>query len=254
MNFFSKLLNLFLSFFKKNKTPELVQDIPAQIPEIIVEEEKKVDLLDPIARKATKIALIIGHTNKSQGAVNYKGESEFVFNSRIADKVKKIMKEKYPNKSVKLFFREEGYYSTAVTKVGEEIGKWKAKISLELHFNSLDKVAYGCEILIWDGSEFFDDNLKIADKITDNLSKKFNLRQRNKHQYKDLTHGDGVKILKSKERGALNIKACNDNGVKIAMLIEPCFANVETNESKAIFDNEDSYAEFLADELARIDV
>ena len=125
---------------------------------------------------------------------------------------------------------------------------------MELHFNSFKQLAYGCEILVWEGAKDADKTIKLADEITDRMAKKFNLKERNSHKYKDGKVGDGVKILPSKERGALNIKACNDEGVVHAMLIEPCFANLESSESKAIFENEDAYAEFLAEELANIDV
>jgi N-acetylmuramoyl-L-alanine amidase len=207
-----------------------------------------------IIDKETKIAIIVGHTPKSQGAVNYKGETEFVFNSRIAEKIKQIMLKKYPKKKVQIFFREEGYYSTAVVNVAKNVGKWKARVSLELHFNSFKDIAYGCEILVWEGAKNIENTIKIADIITDDLSKKFKLRERGTYKYSDGKVGDGVQVLASKARGALNIKACNDEGVVHAMLIEPCFANKETSESKAIFENEDEYAEFLADSLAKINV
>lgn len=217
-------------------------------------ENKPIEVKPARNIKKTKIALIVGHTKKSQGAVNFKGETEFSFNTRIAEKIKKIFEDKYPEKELKLFFRDEGYYSTAVVAVGKAVGKWGASISMELHFNSFKQIAYGCEILVWDGAEELDKTVMLADVITDRISKKFNLKERNVYKYKDGKIGDGVKVLPSKDRGALNIKACNDAGVKYAMLIEPCFANLESSESKAIFENEDAYAEFLAEELANIDV
>lgn len=253
---FFNFLNLFSSSDSKDYSTDIeVDDIEEDSSEDSkTEEDEVVEELDPVKSKAAKIAIIVGHTAKSPGAYNYKGESEFSFNSRIAEKVKNIMKEKYPSKKVRVFFREEGYYSTAVTRVGQNVGKFGAKISLELHFNSFHQVAYGCEVLIWEGAEHFLKTVKVADILTDNLADKFDLRQRHRHNFPGYSVGDGVKILASRDRGALNIKACNDNGVKHAMLIEPCFANKRTKESEAIFENEDKYAEFLADELASIDI
>lgn len=217
------------------------------------EVEQKIEK-DPVLDKKTKIALIVGHNSKRQGAVNYKQESEFSFNSRIAKKVKEIMNEKYPNKTVKIFKRPEGYYSASIRQVGKNVGKWRAKISLELHFNASKTEAYGCEILVIEQSDNLEEKIKIADKITDDLAKEFGLKERHTYKYKDgLSYGDGVKILKPRDRGALNLKYAEEYGVKHSMLIEPCFANIETEESRAIFENEDKYAEFLADQLAKID-
>jgi N-acetylmuramoyl-L-alanine amidase len=259
MNFFKWLKSLFTETKPVETKPvetKPVETKPVETKPVETKpvETKPVETKPKTPVKKTKIALIIGHTKKSQGAVNYKGETEFSFNSRIAEKVKKIFEIKYPTKELKLFFRDEGYYSTAVVAVGKAVGKWGAKISMELHFNSFKQLAYGCEILVWEGAKDADKTIKLADEITDRMAKKFNLKERNSHKYKDGKVGDGVKILPSKERGALNIKACNDEGVVHAMLIEPCFANLESSESKAIFENEDAYAEFLAEELANIDV
>ncbi|MDB4330158.1 N-acetylmuramoyl-L-alanine amidase [bacterium] len=251
MSFWRKFLS-FLGFGKSESKPPVIEPPKKEEP-IDLPDDVDSGTRDPVLDKKTKIAVIVGHTKKSKGASNYKGEDEFTFNSRIAEKIKTKMAEKYPSKTVKIFFREDGYYSSAVKKVGRSVGKWKAKISMELHFNSYKKAAYGCEVLVWEGAKKISDTVKAADVLTDNLADKFVLKERGKNKYKDGTYGDGVKILPSKSRGALNIKACNDEGVSIAMLIEPCFANIEQGESRAIFENEDDYAELLADELAKID-
>lgn len=236
---------------KKQKNPTKIPQI--EVPNDTQSEPQKIPELDPVLEKKTKIAIIVGHTAKRPGAINYKKESEFSFNSRIAEKVKNIMKEKYPNKNVKIFYRPEGYYSAAVRQVGKEVGKWKALISLELHFNSFKKEAYGCEILMLSDSKNAEKTARIADKITDDLASEFNLSERRFYKFKDGTIGDGVKPLLSKDRGALNLKYVEEYGVKHAMLIEPCFANTKQHESIAIFENEDKYANFLADQLAKID-
>ena len=258
MNIFSRLFRWMKGIFGEKDVSKSPQIEPPKVEEPIKVEEPvvvtPVEGRDPVLDKSTKIAIIVGHTKGAPGASNYKNESEFPFNSRIANKMKAHLAEKYPNKKVKIFFRPDGSYSTAVKKVGKEVGKWKAKISMELHFNSFKKEAFGCEILMWANAKYADETIKIADVMTDRLAAKFNLKERKTHKYKDGSYGDGVKILGGRERGATNIKACNDEGVRIAMLIEPCFANIENSESRAIFENEDKYAEFLADELARINV
>jgi N-acetylmuramoyl-L-alanine amidase len=254
MKFFSWLLNLFK--LVKIEAPKIeAPKIEASKIEASKVEAPKIEAkLDPAYEKPTKIAIIVGHTAKSQGAVNYLGESEFNFNSRVAKKMKEHINKKYPKKNIKIFFREEGNYSAAVSKVGKDVGKFGASISMELHFNSFKQVAYGCEILVWEGAKDFKKTVKISDEITDKMSLKFKLKQRHKHNFPGITVGDGVKILATGDRGALNIKTCNDNGVTHAMLIEPCFANIESAESKSIFENEDKYVEFLAEELSKINL
>lgn len=254
MSIFNKLVAWIKSFFAKKDAVNVSKIEIPKSEEVKKEEPTIVEQKDPVLDKPTKIAIVVGHSEKSQGAVNYKGETEFSFNSRIAEKIKEHISEKYPKKKVKIFYRPAGSYTVAVKQVGKDVGKWSAKISMELHFNSFKKEAYGCEILMWGNSEYAKETISVSDKITDNLSKEFNLKERYFHKYSDGSFGDGVKILGGREKGATNIKACNDAGVKIAMLIEPCFANIEHGESKAIFENEDKYAEFLADELSHIKV
>jgi N-acetylmuramoyl-L-alanine amidase len=120
---------------------------------------------DPVTLKPAKIAIIVGHTTKEPGAVNYKKESEFSFNSRIAKKVETIMKKKYPKKQVQLFIRTAGDFSATVLQVAKKVGAFKADISLELHFNAVKQVAYGCEVLIWEAGNNFEKTLSKLIKV-----------------------------------------------------------------------------------------
>ena len=180
-----------------------------------------------------RISIIVGHTKESQGAINYKGESEYAFNSRIAEKVAKHIKRINSEVEVRIFFRD-GIGRSGVANLVKE---WKADISIELHFNSFKEKAYGIEILVLHKDIV---SMMAADAITDELADKFQLRER--------CH-DGVRLLNDGERGYYNLKLLQS--IPLVMLIEPCFANIETSESRAIFEDEDKYAVILGNELIK---
>lgn len=178
-----------------------------------------------------RISLIVGHTQKNHGASNYLGQTEYHWNSMIAAKVTNYIRDKTSMAEVKIFFRDRiGRFGVA-----QVITNWKADLSLELHFNSFKTKAYGCEILTLKGDA---ESLRIADHLSDELSLMFSLKQRD---------GDGVRELIDGDLGYYNLKILES--IPIAMLVEPCFANIKTAESAAIFEDPDKYAELLADEL-----
>ena len=108
-----------------------------------------------------KLGIIVGHTAKASGAVNYKGESEYYWNARIAYKMKKIILEKYIGVTPRVFARDVG----GMSGVADEMVKdFLPDLSIELHFNAYHKPAYGCEILVYKDS-MFEETAEIADKI-----------------------------------------------------------------------------------------
>ncbi len=191
----------------------------------------------PVAKKQDIIGIIVGHNSKAQGAVNYKGETEFAFNTRIANKMKDII-DANPDFDCVIYNREPGSsFGDEIYELAQKIKKDNCLFTMELHFNSGPTGARGCEILVHTKNMLA---IRIADAITDQLEYKFGIRQRDQ---------DGVKELKKGDRGAYNITALEDIGVMAALLVEPCFANVKTAESQKIFDNEDLYAKVLAEEM-----
>lgn len=175
-----------------------------------------------------RISLIVGHTEKSPGATNYKEESEYSFNSRVANKIAKHIQNITDQAHTKVFYRD-GIGRSGVAKL---VTEWRADISLELHFNSFRKVAYGCEILVLDENLIKNSlSFDVADDITDRLAEKFMLKERGT---------DGVNPIDDGDRGYYNLKLLQS--IPINMLIEPCFANIKTAESSAIFEDEDKYA------------
>lgn len=78
-----------------------------------------------------KIAIVVGHNARRQGAVSVDGISEYTFNSELAHQIK----EHDPD-AVGLFFRRlGGGYSAEIDRVYREADAWGADCTIELHFN-----------------------------------------------------------------------------------------------------------------------
>lgn len=93
-----------------------------------------------------KVALIIGHNDRSRGAYSPILSSEFKYWKRIADKIKDEIPElvdiyeRKPNKA----------YVPEMNEVLKELNKNDYEFCLELHFNgSLNRDANGCECLVY---------------------------------------------------------------------------------------------------------
>ena len=93
-----------------------------------------------------KVALIIGHNDRSRGAYSPILLSEFKYWKRIAEKIKGEIPEivdvykRKPNKA----------YIPEMNEVLKELNKNDYKFCLELHFNgSLNRDANGCECLVY---------------------------------------------------------------------------------------------------------
>jgi hypothetical protein len=116
-------------------------------------------------------------------------------------------------------------------------------MSLELHFNSYHKTAYGCEALVFERApnQDFSLNCEYADIITDC----FNEDER--YQFKE-RHDDGVKLVNMGDRGAYNLKKIHELAkAKTALLIEPNFVNKPTPQAKKIIEDPNGYAKFLSE-------
>lgn len=156
------------------------------------------------------IVLVVGHTSSRKGARNFKGESEYFFNKRIALKVS----EKLDHKITVLYKDKFSLYE-------KNLKELKPYLAIELHFNSFDGHAQGCEALSVETSPEAIAFLYL-------LSKKFKLRNR------------GVKTLQETSRGYGNLMVLRRHCTK-SFILEPCFQK----ETK-IFNNEDKYALLIA--------
>jgi hypothetical protein len=177
------------------------------------------------------IALIVGHTDKAQGAVAYTGESEYKYNTCVASLTQVKIEHAYDAR-VTVFTRDAGY-----DFINNCLKDDPAYLSLELHFNSFKKPAFGIEILHLSDQPGFG----IADTMTDILAQLYGMNERG---------NDGVKDLTRYERGAYCLRSVEHAENKL--LIEPCFANFRTNQSEQFFEEGclATYAQRLASALA----
>jgi N-acetylmuramoyl-L-alanine amidase len=176
------------------------------------------------------MAIVVGHDHINQGAINYLGETEYKFNSRIARYLERglLTKEGHLGLEVRIFYKD----GTTERDVAKDIADWGASYALELHFNSFRGKARGCEILIDRHVPHFNHAFRSADKLSDRLSRIFKVFQR---------RIDGVFVIDSGDRGHRSLHEMSKQGVT-GFIVEPCFANKKTRESQAIFNNEQLYA------------
>ena len=177
-----------------------------------------------------KVALIIGHNDRSRGAYSSILLSEFKYWKRIAEKIKgeipEIIEvyERKPNKA----------YIPEMNEVLKELNKNDYKFCIELHFNSsLNRNANGCECLVYHKNE------KAKELATDfmaRLQNKFGSKIRTKEntlketkvvngkevttEKKEVTRGL-ILIQDSKIRGGYGICKSKDTYI----LVEPFFGS-----------------------------
>lgn len=197
----------------------------------IVEKVAPSKTKSPVPAKGV-VALVVGHNEKAQGAVNYLKESEWSFSSRILRKVQtKLVDQGY---ICYIIFRPSGRgYSSQVRSVVDQCKKLNITHVILSHFNSAGKGARGCEFLISESSNLIDN--KMADMASDLLNERLGIKER-----KD----DGVYVVSRNHRGSGMMYALHKAGI-YNTLAEPVFAGYKTPESQAIFENEDAYVDIL---------
>ncbi len=203
-------------------------------PEVITPWVSANDITPP--GQTSRVAIIVGHHEKAQGAVNYLGETEWAFNKRIAQKVVNICKDKH---SVKAFvvLRPPGSYSYQCKAVAQECERLGIEYALELHFNSaMGSTGRGCEALSLYSAGPIMAPYRLADWVTDVLKTQLGLSER---------FEDGVLRVNEKHNGYGMLKALEAVAV-VASIVEPCFAQYRHDESEQVFAHEDKYAECLA--------
>ena len=161
-----------------------------------------------------KVALIIGHNDRSRGAYSPILLSEFKYCKRIAEKIKVEIPEiidvyeRKPNKA----------YIPEMNEVLKELNKNDYKFCLELHFNgSLNRDANGCECLVYWKNE---KAKKLATIIMARLQNVFGSKIRGNHGI--------IEIQDSKTRGGYGI--CNSKDTYI--LVEPFFGSNQDESLK----------------------
>ena len=161
-----------------------------------------------------KVALIIGHNDRSRGAYSPILLSEFKYWKRIAEKIKGEIPEiidvyeRKPNKA----------YVPEMNEVLKELNKNDYNFCLELHFNSsLNRNANGCECLVYWKNE---KAKKLATNFMARLQNIFGSKIRGIHGI--------IEIQDSKTRGGYGI--CNSKDTYI--LVEPFFGSNQDESLK----------------------
>ena len=93
-----------------------------------------------------KIALVVGHDSKKQGAYGDAGISEYRFNSELIQAIR----VQCQNLNIKVFYRDENIkgYTNQMIDLHRRLDKWGSDVSIEFHFNaSSDMSVNGNEVL-----------------------------------------------------------------------------------------------------------
>jgi N-acetylmuramoyl-L-alanine amidase len=154
-----------------------------------------------------RLAIVVGHNAQSQGAVRPDtGETEYRFNSELADLIEEEASLHFPSIRLRVFFREpSSHYRAEIEQVYNRVDRWRATASIELHFNShVSPSASGSEVLS-SGSRR---SMELAREVQQQLLRVLGLKDR------------GVKIV-TKGRGGYSLIA----GRAPAILIEPFFGS-----------------------------
>jgi N-acetylmuramoyl-L-alanine amidase len=103
-----------------------------------------------------KVAIIIGHNERKQGAyaLNPIGDYEFTYNGVVGEHML-AMAENVPHVDMQVFRRRAdlGGYSSEIKEVYNRVNDWGAKFTMELHFNAFERrevkdgITMGCEML-----------------------------------------------------------------------------------------------------------
>jgi len=207
-----KLIKWLLHLFKiGTQKPEA----SATVPPIINPEPPTKEEVDNFPKK--KIAIIIGHGSGDPGASTWNGSNEFLYNSNVAEYIKANSKH-----DVKLFYRS----STGIVGVALKAVSWNPDVSIELHLNSYNGKAKGCEVLVLDNDE---KSGELARSFAASFTSKFDR----------VLRGDkGIKWLSSGDRGAASLKVLMP--IKQSILVEPFFC-----DNKEEWLEWDEYAKWL---------
>lgn len=169
-----------------------------------------------------KVAIVVGHNPRGKGAYSpFLEKTEYQYYRGVADIINSL------DDTVDIYTREPSTdYTTEMTPVVNEINKHNYDYILELHFNSADRNARGCECLVYKGST---KGKEIARAINSKLSNEFNIPIRNTGL---------IEMTNSSQRGAFGI--CKTFAPYV--LIEPFFGS---NEEARKFKDPKTMASFI---------
>lgn len=203
-----------------------------------------------------KVALVIGHNDRSRGAYSTILLSEFKYWKKIAEKIKGEIPEiidvyeRKPNKA----------YVPEMNEVLKELNKNDYKFCLELHFNgSLNRNANGCECLVYYKNEKAKElatnfmarlqnvfGSKIRDKVNVLKEKKTINGREEETERKEATKGITL-IQDSNVRGGYGICKSKDTYI----LLEPFFGSNQDESLKFSVERDvvNLFVDFIKDNI-----
>lgn len=203
-----------------------------------------------------KVALIIGHNDRSRGAYSPILLSEFKYWKRIAEKIKGEIPgivdvyERKPNKA----------YIPEMNEVLKELNKNDYEFCLELHFNgSLNRDANGCECLVYRKNE---KAKELATNFMARLQNIFGSNIRNKVNIlkeKKIINGKETEI--EKKENTKGITLIQDSNVRggygickskdTYILLEPFFGTNQDESLKFSIESDvvDLFVNFIKDNI-----
>lgn len=131
-----------------SKIRDILEDIETTAVEVDVEDSVVNGPIPPLSLlKGKTIGIVVGHDKVSKGANSISGESEFSYNTKLADHIYRLMLR--VGAKPLLVYRQPGPYTQSIKDAYGLIGRG-ADVIIELHFNAAgDPYANGCECLIY---------------------------------------------------------------------------------------------------------
>lgn len=127
-----------------------IEDITQRLYELKRELEDIIDEFSefsspvPAPAAGPKLAVIVGHTQRSPGAFGEApiNKNEYFWNAELAESMQNHATDL--NLTVGVFYRDEGGIAGAYSRAGE----WGAQACIELHFNAATVAASGTETIV----------------------------------------------------------------------------------------------------------
>ena len=169
-----------------------------------------------------KLAVVIGHNSRSQGAVRSDtNESEWEYNNHLYEYMVYVAAN-YRDLEIQKFLREPyGGYSKEIENVYNATDNWGADATVELHFNAAgDPSATGTETLSSGSSK----SVLLAQEVQMELVETLGLRDR------------GIKIRNSRTKGRGYLSLVSGNAP--AIIAEPFFATSKAGRLSSDSENE----------------
>jgi N-acetylmuramoyl-L-alanine amidase len=162
-----------------------------------------------VAAPVLRLAVIVGHNSKAQGASALPpiGKSEFAFNTKVAEEMKE--EASHYNIVAEIFFRKaSASFSSEIREAYAAVAAWRPDGAIELHFNSADNAsASRSEVLCRPNDT---DTQAFAGHVLTAIVDLLGLKN------------GGVKLTKPQDRGGTSLHALPDVPT---ILVEPFFGS-----------------------------